>query len=156
MMRSFRQRRLLLWVVNVLLLAAVAAAASFPLAMPVESYSPELPPPPSGSSNALRQDDGAKDYTVIYQRPLRNPLYDRVIQEKPKPKPKFTAQLIGTATDPGFTYALFRTQRGEDKLISPGQSIAGATVLEVREGEVTIEFGGERLTLRAQLEGSSG
>ena len=90
-------------------------------------------------------------FAVIYERPLRKPLYDPapVVEAAPppKPKPKPTFTLIGTVVEPGFTYGMFRTNKGETKLVEIGESIGGAEVTAVTEAGATVLMDGESIEM---------
>jgi len=85
-------------------------------------------------------------YAVIWQKDLRRPLYDpppvAVIRKKPA-KSKLRIKLVGTVIEPGFSYAIVKTDSGQTRLVAVGQSAEGAEVVSVRDGTATIRFAGE-------------
>ena len=90
-------------------------------------------------------------YAVIHRRNLRAPLYDPkvVIKKKAPPKkPRFRARLVGAVVEPGFTYGIFRTDSGRDKLVSVGDTVEGAELTAIAEGSATLKFHGELITLQ--------
>lgn len=94
-------------------------------------------------------------YASIYTRPLRKPLYDPTpgaIVAAAKAEPKFTGVLTGTIIEPGFTFATFRVPGGEEKVVPVGQSVEGAEVLAITQGEVRIRFNDKEITLKANVE----
>ena len=136
------------------IVATIAWAARTPQAGPGQSAQA------SGDQGATSQPDAVSprlaDYAAIYQRDLRRPLFDPRLVEvvvKPPPAPKPTFTLTGTVTEPGFTYALFRTRAGETKLVSVGESVEGAEVLAIGENAATVSFAGQTLELTVQKEG---
>ncbi len=108
------------------------------------------------ASSANETQPPLEEYAVIYSRDLRKPVFDikppDPIKVEP-PKPKFKATLTGTVLEPGFTYALFRTSSGEDKLISVGQSIEDAEVTAIESETVTLNFHGDVLKLTVKQDG---
>jgi hypothetical protein len=103
------------------------------------------------------QEAGAlTSYASIYTRPLRKPLYDPTpgaVVVAAKAEPKFTGVLTGTIIEPGFTFATFRVPNGEEKVVPVGQSVEGAEVLAITQGEVRIRFHDKEITLKAAVEG---
>ena len=156
---QLRTRRRLLWALNAALLLGIAAAAwglsRMPLRIPTDA-SETRATDPKADADARARIDPLDEYAAIHARPLRKPLYDPkplVIQEEPKPKPKYTATLVGTMVEPGFTFATFRTRDGAEELVEVGGTIAGAKLLEVSPSEARIEFHGETLPLTVGAEG---
>jgi hypothetical protein len=99
----------------------------------------------NASSNPMLQ-----AYTTTLERHLRRPLYDPepIVQETPPPpKPVLQARLLGTVLEPGFTYAIFRDASGEQKFVSAGQSIEGAEIMSIEDGQATVRFNGESVVL---------
>lgn len=96
------------------------------------------------------------DYAVLWQRDLLRPLYDpkpvEVVKKEPPP-PKLEVTLEGTAVEPGFTYGLFKVKGGDIKFVSPGQSVGGAEVLAIGNGEARLLFHGREITLKVKAEG---
>ena len=96
------------------------------------------------------------DYAVIYRRDLLKPLYDPKpepkVETKPPP-PKLRVTLEGTAVEPGFTYGVFRTADGKTRLVSVGETIAEAEVLEIRNGEAVVRHHGREITLEVPEKG---
>ena len=154
--RSIRFKKRLLFATSVALAAAAAISAVGLIAWPVESPQAAATSRPASRRPATTgRAGGLDDYAVIYQRSLRKPLFDAplpttVIVEQPKPQ--LTIKLIGTAVEPGFTWALFKTKSGEEKLVAPGQSLEGAELIEVSQGSATVRFAGELVTLKVQKE----
>lgn len=152
-----RRRRTLLWAAVALLGMATVVAAVAPLTAPLaEGESPKNPA--VGDRSARSAQSGLQghtlpleDYTVICKRPLRRPLYDPKPQPEPEPeKPKLNLTLLGTAVEPGFTYAMFQTSGREQKLVTVGQTIEGAELQAVRNGEADLLFHGETVTLKME------
>jgi hypothetical protein len=133
--------------------ATLAGAAYLPLGVAAPPQQPAAPQaPPNGRTHAALSP--LTDYAAIYQRPLQAPLFDpppqKAVAPPPAPEPTFAARLIGTAVDPGFSYALFQTSADERKPVSVGQSIEGAEVLSIRADSVTVRFHGKTLELRIE------
>ena len=99
----------------------------------------------SASQPGARAAVPLEGYAVIWQRDLQRLLYDPK-QAVPAP-PKLNVQLLGTATDPSFTYAIFRTASGDSKLVRIGQEIDGATVVEVTADSATLRQGDRQFHL---------
>jgi len=151
---THKRRRRLLMLANAALAAGIALCAWGALLLPLGSSAGPGRSAPGTAPAASRAEQGAgplSAYAVTYGRPLRKPLYDpklkKIIAVK-KPEPKLTVKLAGTVTEPGFTYAFFRTRGGEEKLVAIGQRIEGAKVLAIGDGSATVEFHGKRITLR--------
>jgi hypothetical protein len=149
--RKWRRLLVSLWV---LLAASVvgtlAGAAYLPLAAAVPPPRPEGAATPA-QSLARPPLGPPADYAVIHERRLQTLLFDPppVTQAAPEPppEPQFTAHLIGTAVDPGFSYALFQTNTGERKSVSVGQTIEDAETLAIQPDSVTVRFHGKTLVL---------
>ena len=144
----------LLWTLNGLLLAGVLACATVAILVPVD-VSGRRGGSGVGGSVELGMEEAPVEplssFAVIYERPLRKPLYDPapVVEAAPppKPKPKPTFTLIGTVVEPGFTYGMFRTNKGETKLVEIGESIGGAEVTAVTEAGATVLMDGESIEM---------
>jgi hypothetical protein len=153
-----RQRQQILLAANAALLLGIGLSILWMLQAPqVTPGGPGGRNNPSGHSpgSGFGSDVGPLSrYTLIYARDFTRPVIDVVVKTPPKPKPKPTFKLVGTAMDPGFTYGLFRTQNGETKIVSIGESIEGAEVLEIFKDKAELKFHGEVLTLEVQEEGS--
>jgi len=136
----------------VAVVVSVAALGLWPLAVGAE------PARPSNDRTVLLAADRnlpgpIGDYAVIYRRDLRKPLYDlkptpRV--KNPPNRPKLTVRLMGTVSEPGFAYGLFRTKSGRDELVAVGQTVDGAQVVAIANGSATLKFHGELITLTSQ------
>jgi hypothetical protein len=150
-----RNRRRLLWALNGLLAAGTLLGALWAFA-PLDVSQDHATEPLSKSSGLAAVESEARsadDYAVIYQRNLRKPLFDPTpvsIKSAPPPKPKLKATLTGTVLEPGFTYALFIDSKGQQKLVSIGQSVEDAEVLSIRDSEATVRFCGEEMILKAK------
>lgn len=158
---STRDRRRLLWAVNVALAVALVASVLALAVVPLDVGAVEPRPGQQHENDdpMHRPKTGPlSEYAVIYQRDLRKPLFDPkpvVAVKTQPPKPKLTVSLVGTALEPGFTYGLFRNKSGETKLVSIGEKIDGAEVTAVNEGSATVKFHGELITLKVEKKGSS-
>ena len=154
-----RSRKRLLIFLNVALAAAlVGVPAALLLAPPGGDRGgggkAEANSHSAAAGQALRP---LNSYEAIYRRDLRKPLFDPVVVAEvkaPPPKPKLTIRLTGTAVEPGFSYAMFRTAGGQDKLVSVGQTLEGAELTEIRSDGATVRFNDELLQLAIE-KGSS-
>ena len=153
---SPKRRRQLLIFTNVALAAALAAAvAAWALVSPATDFQEAAStqakdePPRHRTENARP----AAAYAVIYQRDLRKPLFDAVaaVAAAP-PKPQLNVTLMGTAVDPESPYGIFSDKSGRTRLVSVGQTIDGALVLEITDSAATVKFNGETITLRMKKE----
>jgi type II secretory pathway component PulC len=104
------------------------------------------------ATQPARKAESLGAYAVIYQRDLRKPLFDPEAAkvEAPKPPP-LTVTLKGTVVEDGFSYAILRNKGGEEKLLKVGDSLEGAEVVSIEQGEATVHFYGQTITLKAQL-----
>jgi len=151
---THRGRRRLLLATNAALAAAILACAAAAVLVPLDAEAPR----DNGRAGAPTTAPAVgavgprSAYAVIYGRDLRKPLHDAPPPgpAPAPPKPKFLAMLVGTAVEPGFTYGVFRTAGGQDKLVSPGERIEGAELVAVRDGQADIRFNGEIITLKVQ------
>jgi len=155
---THRDRRRLLILANAAF-AAVLAWCAWALFAPLDVGSAEGGAIAGQKSSVLHdtQEAGAlASYASIYTRPLRKPLYDPTpgaVVVAAKAEPKFTGVLTGTIIEPGFTFATFRVPGGEEKVVPVGQSVEGAEVLAISQGEVRIRFNDKEITLKANTEG---
>ena len=155
-----KKRRRLLWAISVTLAVGIAVSAVAGILLPLAvgddaAAASRAGSGPSAAGMSRAETGPLTDYAVIYARRLRKPLYDTKLVAAPikKPKPKLTVTLVGTAVEPGLTYGLFRTGRGRVKIVSVGQSIAGAKVTAISDGSATVEFNGEQVTLSVEKKG---
>ena len=156
---TLRQRKRMLWTINVALATAivvtVAAAALLPLAAAPQDAGPNDPAKGEAKVQAPRTGP-LEAYAGIYRRDLRKPLYDvKAVPAitPPKPKPKMTVALVGTALEPGFTYGMFRTKSGQTKLVRVGETVEGVEVLQIAQESATVRFAGEVLELKVPKRG---
>jgi len=149
------QRRLLL-LANAALVVAIAAslgaAAYLPLSAVGEMPRTDAASPVAEGPSAPRLAP-LDTYRVIYQRDLNRPLFDPppapVVRAAP-PAPQLTLRLIGTVVEPGFTYGVFRTSGGQEKLVTPGETIDGAEVMAIGDGTATVRSHGRVLELKVE------
>lgn len=143
-----------LWAANILLALACAATLALGLALPAESLGePEeaVAPPPAAASQPA-QAGPLRDYAVIYTRPLNAPLFDAppaAPAAAPPPAP-WMGVLIGTVNEPGFTYGIFRTADGHEKLAAVGETVDGAVVQSIGQNTAVVTFQGATVTCRAE------
>ncbi len=154
-----RDRRRLLILVNAAFVTVLAWCA-WTLLAPLDTGTPE------GGSGAGQKTSTMHDtreagplvsYASIYTRPLRKPLYDptpRAVVAAKKAEPKFPGVLTGTIIEPGFTFATFRVPGGDEKVVPVGQTVEGAEVLAIIQGEVRIRFHDKEITLTTNVEGA--
>ena len=163
MVTALRKRRRMLIVVNLLLLAGLAATGYAIVLMPIDEPVERQAP---GEKDAELSEimvpaaEPLSAYTAIYQRELRKPLFDRkltavarVKAPPPKPKPKLTVTLTGTVIEPGFTYAMLRGKSGQVKFVSVGQTLDKAEVTAVTANSATVKFHGDSITLKVNKGG---
>ncbi|HDZ22414.1 hypothetical protein LCGC14_0409280 [marine sediment metagenome] len=97
-----------------------------------------------------------ESYAVIFGRDLRRPLVDPVPPKpSPPPKPKLGLRLEGTVLEPDHNYAFFKTKSGETKIASEGQIVEGAEVISISEGEVTVSFGDQMISLKTKAKANA-
>jgi len=153
-----RRRKHLLLAVNAALVATIVAAC-------IAAVAPLQVGGDTDGAGAGRSGDpgggvrlvGPREaYAVISKRDLRKPLYDaRPAAAVKAPEPKFSARLLGTVTDPGYSAALFRTADGKEQFVSVGETVAGGVVTAIAECQATVEFGGKRIALTVEDERGS-
>jgi hypothetical protein len=111
---------------------------------------------PQASTSPAGKIDVLSSYAVIYGRDIRKPIYDveapKVEAAKPPP---LTVTLKGTVLEPDFTFAIFRNKAGEEKLLKVGDAIEGAEVTAIAEGEATVRYHDQTVTLKAQTKEGS-
>jgi hypothetical protein len=148
-----------IWLVNALLVGAIAATVWFALTPPALEGATD---PPGDGGDGNRPAAGAASaepverYAVLHRRPLRRPLYDPkpvVVKVERKPPRPFPATLTGTAVDPTFTAAFFQTRRGRTEMVAVGQKIEGAEVLRIGPDSAVIRWHGEEKTVKVAGEG---
>jgi hypothetical protein len=144
-----------LWGANIVLALACAATLALGLALPAESLSEPEETVATSRPAATSQSApiGAfQDYAVIYARPLNAPLFDAppATPAAPPPPPPWPAALIGTVNEPGFTYGIFRTADGHEKLAAVGETVDGAVVQSIGNNIAVVVFQGNALTCRAE------
>jgi hypothetical protein len=150
---TFHARRRLLWTLNWASVCGIALCLglAFLLPMAVDAT------PASGKAVAKKDAPPVQQtekvgplsrYAVVYARDLRKPLFDAPVKEEAKkPKRKLTVTLVGTAVDPGSTYAFFSDAGGKVTMVGVGQKIDGAEVTAVTEGSATLNLDGDPVTL---------
>ena len=136
---------------NMALAGGVVATVALALAMPLEGPSPTGTggkAPSTAPAAAVQKLRSRSDYAVIYQKSLRQPLYDAAASAAPTPQ--LNLKLIGTMLEPDFTRGLFVTGSGEQKLVAVGESVDGAEVLAIKDGAVTVNYAGQQVVLTVQ------
>lgn len=158
-MNLYRTKRVL-WLASVLLGAGTILAGLLGAFGPLQ-LGGGLTDARGGTPAADRADSAAeaglplKHYEVIWQRNLRRPLFDTPPAAKAAPsKPKLSVRLVGTVLEPGFTYGFFMTADGKTVLRRVGEKVAGAKVMSIADGEVTVLLAGETRTLKVEKEPS--
>ena len=134
-------------------LVAVAAAAFAPpddvRAAPLQRRQPVQPSSGEDPIGPL------ESYSAVWQRSLRNPLFDAPPPKeaaKPPPSPP-NVRLVFTAVEPGAGMATFRTAAGELRTVSIGESIDGAVLLEVTQNSAILQVSGEKVTMTRESGG---
>ncbi len=156
---THRDRRRLLILANAAFVAMLAWCA-WALFAPLDLDTSEGGPRTSKRSHGQHgtQETGPlASYASIYTRPLRKPLYDltpKAIVAAKKAEPKFPGVLTGTIIEPGFTFATFRVPGGDEKVVPVGETVEGAEVLAITQGEVRIRFHDKEITLKTNVEGT--
>ena len=149
---TLRQRRRILILVNVALVAAIAGAVCgltlIPLGVPdpdASARTPRTQPAAASRGDGLASLEG---YSVIHRRDVRKPLHPRVkVDPLPPPRPKLQLTLTGTVGAPGAMSGIFVDKSGRPKLVSAGESIGGAEVMAVSADSAVVKFHGETITL---------
>ena len=151
---TLRTQRRLLWTAAALLALASAGAGLGFVLWPLERLeesggavgaSAETPEETAGEASPLSA------YAVIYERDLQRPLFDpKPAAPEKKPPPKPTVTLVGTVIAPNGARAVLKTQGGQIKMATVGQTVEGAEVLEVTADSATIRFAGHTHTLAIQ------
>lgn len=157
---NVRRQRRLLWLLSAAMLAALTGTVYALWAAPLAG---DATAPLAGAAGTVdREDPASRDtparppgwYGPIFGRPLRAPLFPappKLASPPPPPKPpKLDAVLTGTAVEPGFTYALFRTRGGSDKLVRIGEAIENGTLTAVTADSATVKIGEQTLTLTVE------
>jgi len=157
---ALRSRRRMLTALNVALAVGIICAVAFAAIFPPSADPPR--PAQRAASRPASQPAAAvlrplSGYAVIYARDLRRPLFDPEVAAPAAPKrPELSFKLVGVVVEPGFTYGIFRTASGKDKLASPGQEVEGAEVLAVEQGAAKVRFHDETITLTVAGKGAGG
>ena len=153
---SKRARKRLLIGVNAVLaagLAATFAAALWPSRQSPAALAAGRPQSSAAAADAADVEPAAA-YAVIYERDVRLPLHDPLPVKAAKPRePRLTIQLTGTVIEPGSSLGLFRTSDKRHKFAGVGDTVEGAEVLSILEGEATVSFGGRTFTLKVPRKG---
>lgn len=151
-------RRRLLWGVNLMLAAMIAAVWAWELQPPPQaSDAPAGRPKQRHLADTSGSVGSLADYKVIYRHDIRRPLHDPepVRAPRPAPKPKLALRLTGTMISPGSSYALLRTKKGRDLIASVGDTVEDARVIKIGADAVTVEYAGGQVTLRLKESGGS-
>ena len=154
---SLRTWKRALTALAVALAAATAAAvwALVCLSLAVEEPAPQEAAGPATDETPTVQAPRRhlSDYALVYERNLLAPLYDAApaaVVAREAPPPRLEVRLEGTAVEPGFTYALVRTKDGKTRFVSVGQTVAGAEVVAIGNGQATFSLGGRRVVLKVE------
>jgi len=153
---SLRTWKRALTALAVALAAATAAAAWALVCLPLAVDDPA----PQAADRTADDETAAQparhhlsDYAVVYERNLLAPLYDAApaaVVAREAPPPRLEVRLEGTAVEPGFTYALVRTKDGKTRFVSVGQTVAGAEVVAIGNGQATFSLGGRQVVLKVE------
>ncbi|MCK4601611.1 MAG: hypothetical protein KAU28_04045, partial [Phycisphaerae bacterium] len=146
------QKNLLLVAAAVMAVASVACLATAVLLPPSV---PQTTPTGGGTAPSAVTGAGKPEplnaYAAIWQRDVRKPLEDpEALKVQPPKPPPVPVVLIGTVVEPGFTYGLFQTKKGEQKLVRAGESIEGAEVTVISEGSAQVRWHGKLITLKVK------
>ena len=148
-----RWRRLFLAVIVLLAMALGGSAVGLTL-WPLDA--PNLAKPQAAATPALGKPKAAArpagDYAVIYARPLLKPLFD---QDNPTAVAQLAMTLEATAVDPDSTLALFKTKDGKSTWAGVGQTVAGAEVTAIADGQATLKFNNQSVILKVKREAAS-
>jgi len=144
----------LLWRLSAALGMATAAAAAAMALWPMDTSGAGRA---SGAAtttapaDAVGEGDRPLDhYAVVWERPLRGPLYDPkpvVVVKAPPPEPKFQYKLTGTVLEEGFSFATFADPRGKMTLCRVGQQIGEAELKSISADSVQVLLAGKLLTV---------
>jgi hypothetical protein len=160
---TLRAKKRLLWTLSgALALGLVATAGGMALA-PLKVPTPGAPPRP-GLDRETPPEPGEpvplSAYAAAYERNLQRPLYDPkppVVVKRPPPPPKPPpVTLKGTMVEPGFVFAVFRTQDGRQRTVRVGEEVEGAELVGVTPGAAVLRFEGREHTLQAPKVGGDG
>lgn len=130
------------------LLAALAAFGW--LVRPLPTWTPPtLDTAGPASAPAAPSRPGVEHYAVIWQRDLRQPLFDVApaapIVATPAPPP---FQLLGTAVEADHRFAVFQLSDGTTTVRASGSRIGGFELLEVERGRVRMRKDQQEYELR--------
>lgn len=152
----------LLWRLAAVLAAATAASAAAMALWPMNmtgSGGASAGSPTTLPADAEGEGDRRLDhYAVLWQRPLRGPLYDPppvVVVKVPPPEPKFEYKLTGAVVEEGFSFATFADGRGKTVLRRVGQAIGEAEVKSISADSAEVLLAGKLLTVPLEKPKSS-
>lgn len=157
---SHRGRKRFLWAVNLLAAAGIALSVWAALALPLAVTGEDLADGDAATKTNAEEAHHVEaprplaDYRGIYQRDLRKPLDDpkpvevKAPPPKPKPERKLDVTLVGTAVDPGSTYAFFQQKGGKVTMAGVGEKIDDVEVTGITDGEAVVRFDGRVITLK--------
>ena len=157
-MLTQRSRKRVLLLVNAALAAGLVAVAAAAFTPPQDIRAEKRPQ----RGRTAQASDGEprvgplESYAAVWQRSLRNPLFDAPPPKevvKPPPAPP-NVRLIFTAVEGSGGTATFQTPAGDLRTVSVGESIDGAVLLEVTQSSAILRVAGEKVTLTRDKGGS--
>lgn len=156
---TIRTQRRLLWITTALCVLAVVvvwghgASGNSKSLGTLDDQSTSKPrsveSPASGSDSLI---PGLSEFRSVWDRPLRQALYDPPPPPPPEvsPPPPLRIKLLGTILEPGNSEAIVMTSGGEMKMLRVGAVIEDATVETIEDNQITVTYHDQNLTLTPQ------
>lgn len=88
----------------------------------------------------------------VWEKVLRGPLYDPPPPPPPEivPPPPLRLKLLGTIVEPGRSEAIVSTAAGQIEMARVGMTLDKATIRTIEDGQITVEYYDQTLTLEPQ------
>jgi len=151
---NIRKIRGLLWIVAAMFVSGAIGGLIF-ACQPI-TY---VVPAPESSSAAATSSSQASESQALLQNlqqlahmNLRRALHDPSPISSPQPTPAIPPppldiRLAGTICEPGHSQAMIQLSDGTLEFKSVGDSVASARILDIEEGQITVEYLGKPLVL---------
>lgn len=154
---TVRTLRFGLWSFAATCVAAATVLVCLAAAMPLDLAESPAPGIARGAAAGTAPSGAADKAGQVWDTDLRRPLHD---DPPPPPAPTFAPQtavvqpppqltLVGTAVEPGHSYALFSVD-GKTQFKAVGDEINGAKLIAIREADCTLLWNGREIVIAVQ------
>lgn len=137
--------------VATLAVGSLALLLPLSVALPLEQSSVASQPATASAPAPGRGRTSIPDVASVFGRDLRKPLLDATAAAQ-TPAPTITFVLAGTIMEDNSANGIFRMKNGETRIVSVGERIEGAEIVEITADSATVRAGAQTLVLKVKKE----